>query len=230
MLIECQNVSYGYPYAALPVFQHIDLQVADSGFHALFGASGVGKSTLARLLAGQLKAQNGEVRKAPGRTILYSFNFERLPGWGSVAQHFQRVVPAANRKRLDDLVGTFGLHGCLEMRFSQLSLGQKNRVNLTRYLLQEFDLLIMDESLANVDEATREKIILKIKTQFPQKCFLYISHSLVEVAKYAHQIFVLRGLGRTPQTTLLTGHDHRLSTPVPKERLDRVMLELVRAA
>ena len=51
----------------------------------------------------------------------------------------------------------------MKSRFAQLSLGQQNRTNLTRYLLQDFDLLIMDESLANVDELTKEKIILKIK-------------------------------------------------------------------
>ena len=56
----------------------------------------------------------------------------------------------------------------MESRFAQLSLGQQNRTNLTRYLLQDFDLLIMDESLANVDELTKEKIIQKIKEMFPR--------------------------------------------------------------
>ena len=57
-----------------------------------------------------------------------------------------------------------------------------------RYLLQDFDVLIMDESLANVDELTREKIILKIKALFPERCFLYISHNVAEVARFcSHQ-------------------------------------------
>ncbi len=59
----------------------------------------------------------------------------------------------------------------MESRFAQLSLGQQNRTNLTRYLLQDFDLLIMDESLANVDEITKEKIIQKIKEMFPNSLF-----------------------------------------------------------
>ena len=59
-------------------------------------------------------------------------------------------------------------------RFNQLSLGQKNRINLIRYLVQDFQMLIMDESLANVDELTREQIILKIKLMFPDRLFLYI--------------------------------------------------------
>ena len=49
------------------------------------------------------------------------------------------------------------------MRFAQLSMGQCNRVNLVRYLLQTFGILIMDESLANVDEPTRQTIILQNK-------------------------------------------------------------------
>ena len=57
------------------------------------------------------------------------------------------------------------------MRYSQLSMGQCNRVNLLRYLLQDFSMLIMDESLANVDEPTRQAILYTIKTTFPEAGF-----------------------------------------------------------
>ena len=97
----------------------------------------------------------------------------------------------------------------LGSRFSQLSLGQKNRINLIRYLLQDFQMLIMDESLANVDERTREKIILNIKALFPDKFFIYISHNIIEVAKFCQDILVLTGPGKNGRPRWCGGRTSR---------------------
>jgi ABC-type Mn2+/Zn2+ transport system ATPase subunit len=96
-------------------------------------------------------------------------------------------------------------------------------------LLQEFDLLIMDESLANVDEVTKEKIILKMKAMFPHRCFLYISHNVVEVAKFCKQILILRSLHKTPQTLSIRGQDYANGMPPPQKDLEDTMLEIVNA-
>ncbi|WP_413836165.1 ATP-binding cassette domain-containing protein, partial [Desulfobacula sp.] len=93
------------------------------------------------------------------------------------------------------LIEIFELNDVLGSRFSKLSMGQQNRMNLIRYLMQDFDLLIMDESLANVDEKLRETIILAIKELFSDKMFLYISHNLMEVSKFCSQILVF---GKSP--------------------------------
>jgi ABC-type Mn2+/Zn2+ transport system ATPase subunit len=117
----------------------------------------------------------------------------------------------------------------MHSRFAQLSLGQQNRTNLARYLLQDFDLLIMDESLANVDEVTKEKIILKMKTMFPRRCFLYISHNVVEVAKFCKQILLLRSHHKTPQTVSVVGQDYSNGMPLDRKDLEQTMLEIVNA-
>ena len=118
----------------------------------------------------------------------------------------------------------------MESRFAQLSLGQQNRTNLTRYLLQDFDLLIMDESLANVDELTKEKIIQKIKAMFPDRCFLYISHNVVEVAKFCDQILVLRSHHKVPQAVTISGQNHLEGRELDKTALEQTMLEIVNAS
>ena len=125
---------------------------------------------------------------------------------------------------------SFGLEPFLNSRFAQLSLGQQNRTNLTRYLLQDFDLLIMDESLANVDEITKEKIILKIKALYPERCFLYISHNVVEVAKFCKQILVLRSHRKQPQAISLQGQDFNGRQSLQDKNLEQCMLEIVNAA
>jgi ABC-type Mn2+/Zn2+ transport system ATPase subunit len=116
------------------------------------------------------------------------------------------------------------------MRFSQLSMGQCNRVNLLRYLLQDFGILIMDESLANVDEPTRHAILYTIKSTFPESGFLYISHNVVEVSRFCDQIVVFRGAHLSPQTRRVSGQDHRKDRPLDKTAMERSMLEIMNAA
>ena len=119
---------------------------------ALIGSHGVGKTTLAKMIAGAIKEFSGDIRLHQINQVLYTYNLERLPGWSSVHEHLIQITPPSGRQRMEELVEAFGLEPCLNSRFVQLSLGQQNRTNLTRYLLQDFDLLIMDESLANVEQ------------------------------------------------------------------------------
>jgi ABC-type nitrate/sulfonate/bicarbonate transport system ATPase subunit len=130
----------------------------------------------------------------------------------------------------DELIKVFGLSGLLGQRFAQLSLGQQNRVNLLRYLVQPFDMLIMDESLANVDEKTRGRILLAIKELFPRAFFIYISHNVVEVAWYCRKIWVLRGLHKSPQLVAVEGRDLRSQSDPDHEAHQHTMLEIMNAA
>ena len=230
MLIEFKDISYKYPGAVNEVFKDLTCDISTPGFHALFGPSGVGKTTLAKMMIGGVNDFSGEISTSGIDHILYTYNLERLPGWSSVREHLQATTPDAGQNRIDELVKAFGLAECMQSRFARLSLGQQNRTNLARYLLQDFDLLIMDESLANVDEVTKEKIILTMKTVFPDRCFLYISHSVVEVAKFCRQILVLRGQHRNPQTVSLLGQDHTDGKALIKKDLEQTMLEIVNAA
>lgn len=230
MPIEYRNINYKYPGAQNPVFNNLSCRVGEPGFHALFGQSGVGKSTFARMIAGLLSGFEGEIAGKETKKVYYSYNLERLPGWSDVGEHIEKVTPGANKKRTDEIIKSFGLSACMGSGFSRLSLGQQNRVNLARYLLQDFDLLIMDESLANVDEATREQIIFKVKEMFPQKSFLYISHSVAEVSRFCRNILVLRDFHKNPQILTIEGQDNLMGKPVVKKDLEQTMLEIVNAS
>ncbi|MEN8258753.1 MAG: ATP-binding cassette domain-containing protein [Thermodesulfobacteriota bacterium] len=230
MNLQCSNITYRYPRGEAEIFNALGCGLSGPGFHGLFGPSGVGKSTLARIMAGEISSYGGEMTGTERISILYSANTERLPGWSSVGAHLRKVIPRERLPLLTEIVEAFDLTSCLDARFSQLSLGQKNRANLTRYLLQDFDLLIMDESLANVDESTREQIIMTIKAMFPEKCFLYISHSVAEVAKFCQRILVLRDPAKAPQVVEVGGQDHFPQREMEQAALERTMLEIVHAA
>lgn len=227
MFLECKNVSFKYPQAEMHIFKDISFGIRQPGFHALLGPSGVGKTSFARLIANEISGYSGELHIQEGSTIFYSYNQERLPGWSSIARHLDRITPSDKKQLRDDLIDVFGLNVCMKLKFAQLSLGQKNRINLLRYLLQDFTLLIMDESLANVDEPSKETILLEIKHRFPERYFLYISHNLIEVSKFCDQILVFRYAGNLPQTRALKGLNMFKDDALNRELLDATLLEIM---
>ena len=230
MLIECNNIYFRYPNSSMDVFHDLSFQMKTPGFHALFGPSGVGKTSLARIIVGDITDYSGSIRSEGMQNLLYSYNLERLPDWSSVGNHLEKITPTSLRDRKNELIAAFDMTQTMKLRFSQLSLGQQNRVNLIRYLLQDFHLLIMDESLANVDERTREKIILRIKDMFPEAYFLYIYHNVIEVSKFCKEILVFRNSQKSPQVVTINGRDHKFGQTVAKDQLEQTMLEIMHAS
>jgi ABC-type Mn2+/Zn2+ transport system ATPase subunit len=230
MYLECSNITFRYPNSTNDVFHDLSFHIGKPGFNALFGPSGVGKTSLAKIVIGQINNYTGRITADNMQTLLYSYNMERLPGWSSVGRHLEKITRHDFEDRKDELIHAFGMTDFMGLRFSQLSLGQQNRVNLIRYLLQDFQLLIMDESLANVDERTREQIIFKIKDMFPEVHFLYISHNVVEVSKFCRDIIVFRSASKSPQTLTVDGQDLKTGDVLSKGELEHTMLEIMNAS
>jgi ABC-type multidrug transport system ATPase subunit len=230
MHLECRNIQFCYPHSANSVLVDLSLALDKPGLHGLFGPSGVGKTSLAKILAGTLQPTSGLIRAEGLQTIFYCHNLERLPGWSSVGRHLERITPPEKTALKDRLLRRFGLDTCLRRRFGKLSLGQRNRFNLVRYLVQDLQMLIMDESLANVDEHTRGTILTSIKEIFPQVFFLYISHNVIEVARFCDHIWVLRDPAKRPQAVRIQGMDMRMAETAGPQTLEKTMLEMMNAA
>jgi multiple sugar transport system ATP-binding protein len=230
MQFECRGLTFTYPEANKPVLENLHFSMAAPGFNAVFGPSGVGKTSFARILAGGTSGPGGNALIYEGiSTILYSYNQERLPGWSSTGSHLEKVCPSKNADLKKELIRIFNVDVLLKSRFSQLSMGQQNRMNLIRYLIQDFDLLILDESLANVDEALRETIVLAIKEMFPNRLFLYISHNLMEVARFCKDILVLSRPGKGRGAVVVQGQNYKTGYTADPRAIDRSMLEIMNA-
>lgn len=229
MRIECNSLNFTYPGSEIAVINNLSFSMKNPGFNAVFGPSGVGKTSLAKIIANQNFRHNNAIIIKDMDTILYSYNLERLPGWSSTGRHLTKVTPLGKQSLQDELIKIFELDDVLESRFSQLSMGQQNRINLIRYLLQDFDLLILDESLANVDEKLRETIILAIKELFSDKMFLYISHNLIEVSKFCRQILVFGKPSGNKGCLMIDGQDYKHEYDLDKKKLDVTMLEIMNA-
>ena len=231
MRLECRQLNLTYPGSAVPVLSGLDAVFDQPGFHAIFGPSGVGKTSLARVLADPADRMGHQVLTRDMDVRLYSYNLERLPGWADIGTLLARVTPSGRTELARELIRTFELEQLLGARYSRLSMGQQNRINLVRYLVQDFDLLILDESLANVDEQLRGRIISAVKAGFPDRMFLYISHNLTEVATFCRQILVL-GRSRGRGHRCVAGMDWvqpETGRSPERENLDRTMLEIMNA-
>ena len=99
----------------------------------------------------------------------------------------------------------------LEVKDFEVSLAVDGEKGLEQFQNFEFDLLILDESLANVDEKLRQTIVLAIKDLFKDKMFLYISHNLMEVSKFCSQILVFGQSALANDSFMVTGQDCKSS-------------------
>ena len=191
----------------------------DAGFSAaagqitaLFGRSGAGKSSVARLLAGLDRPDAGSVRLA-GRTLYdHIAAIDLPPHRRRVALVFQdgRLLPhysvrgnlafglnrARGRDRLagfDEVVALLGLQALLKRRPATLSGGEKQRVAIGRALLASPDLLVMDEPLAALDGA-RKAELLPFIAALPKRFglpILFISHDPEEILRVATDLVLL---------------------------------------
>lgn len=230
MKIIFRDINFSYPGGDKSLFSGLNLEISGPGFFSFFGFSGSGKSTLARLLSGLLRPDSGEIILVDIHSSLFSYNTERFPGWMTVEDHFEKVTPNYNKDLLDALISEFDAKDFLRHKFSRLSMGQKNRANFIRYLVQDFDLIIADEVLANVDEPTRNHILATLKKFFPEKTFIYISHNVNEVAAFSHKIFILSRTSREGIKVLseVDGLDTLNINEVTRKELQEKVLEILK--
>ena len=125
MTLDCRHIDYSYPGAEHPVLNDFTIQLPDTGFHALFGPSGVGKTSIARILAGIVSGYTGTVTTPNGRPPLYTYNLERLPGWSGIGRHLKKTTPAELEDRRRQLVEHFGLADLTKADFPSFPWARK---------------------------------------------------------------------------------------------------------
>jgi len=140
MRLQFNNINFTYPGSKTNVISNLSFSMTNPGFNAVFGPSGVGKTTLAKMIANPDFRSSNDIIAENMDTILYSYNMERLPGWASTENHLDKITSPEKQKLKEQLIKIFQLNDILGSRFSKLSMGQQNRMNLIRYLLQECDL------------------------------------------------------------------------------------------
>lgn len=171
MSVSLKNVSFAY--GDTPVLRDVTWHLPDSGVVCLWGASGCGKTTALRLLAGLEKPDSGAVCGA-GRVSMV-FQEDRLLPWRTALENV--LLTGADVKKAGELLAELGLTVEEAQAYPQhLSGGQQRRVALARALAAESDILLLDEPFNGLDEGTWMDVVPLIKKVAETRPVVLVTH------------------------------------------------------
>jgi simple sugar transport system ATP-binding protein len=197
-------------FGALTACDNVDLTIGKGQIHALLGENGAGKSTFVKMLFGSLEPNAGEIRWKGKRVSITSPGEARRLGIGMVFQHFSlfEALTAAENIALsldnDTPIATiaakaqalsysYGLPLDPYSLVGDLSVGERQRIEIIRCLLQTPDLIILDEPTSVLTPQEAEKLFETLeRLRSEGKSILYISHRLEEVKRLCDGATVLR--------------------------------------
>ncbi len=205
-------------FGTLKANDQVSLRVKPGEIHALLGENGAGKSTLVKIIYGSLQPDAGEIRWLGNEVKIANPAAARKLGIGMVFQHFSLfealtvveniALAMAGALDLDSLSakiarvsGEYGLPLHPGATVADLSVGERQRIEIVRCLLQEPRLLIMDEPTAVLTPKEAEQLFRTLRRLAGEGCaVLYISHRLQEVRQLCHSATILRH-GKVVATT-----------------------------
>lgn len=199
------GVTFGYPNVEANVLNRVDLQVKKGESIALIGPSGAGKTTLADILLGILKPQEGKVT-LDGRDIeTLGEDWSRIVGYvpqamyliedtvknnvafGEAEQEIDeaKVWEALQIAQLDTYIK--GLKDGIDTRVGEMGVnfsgGQRQRMAIARALYRNPDILILDEATAALDNETEAEVMKAIEALQGYKTLVIVAHRLTTVKK-----------------------------------------------
>src|SRR3954447_20790852 len=214
------------------VVKSTSLEVRDGELFVLLGASGSGKSTILRLIAGLSAPDSGRIwlhgrdvtdLQPQARGIGFVFQNYSIFRHMSVAENIEfplkirKVAKAEREKRREQLLDLVGLGGLGNRYASQLSGGQQQRVALARALVYEPSVLLLDEPFSNLDAKLREQMRVQLKLMLNQVAIttVFVTHDQVEALSLSNRVAVMNA-----------GHVEQLGAP--RELYERPATAFVR--
>ena len=225
----------------------IHLDIAPAEIHALLGENGAGKSTLMKVIYGLVKPDRGELLWDGFPIEIRDPAHARKLGIGMVFQHFslfdtltvtENIALAlgdeagkldALATRIREVSEKYGMAINPDREVHTLSVGERQRVEIVRCLVQDIKLLILDEPTSVLTPQEVETLFVTLRQLASEGCsILFISHKLHEVKALCHKATVLRG-GRvsgecvpseedtTSMARMMVGDDTPVSTTYPKK-------------
>jgi general nucleoside transport system ATP-binding protein len=206
-----QTVGLTKRYGTFLANDAIDIDIWPEQIHALLGENGAGKSTLVKAIYGLIQPSEGEMRWQGEKTLLSGPSEARARGIGMVFQHFslfdnltvaENVALGLDGKekfkdisaRLEQVSKAYGLPLDPGRQVWQLSVGERQRIEIVRALMQNPKFLILDEPTAVLTPQEADQLFIVLnRLKAEGRAILYISHKLEEVKRLCDTATILRG-------------------------------------
>jgi simple sugar transport system ATP-binding protein len=196
-------------FGSLRANDSVSLSIMPGEIHALLGENGAGKSTLVKIIYGALQPTAGEIRWQGKPVTIASPAAARQLGIGMVFQHFslfealsvtENIAVALPRsmtrglaETIERVSGEYGLPLRPHAVVADLSVGERQRIEIVRCLLQKPQLLIMDEPTSVLTPQEADHLFATLQRLAGEGCaVLYISHRLEEVQRICHHATIMR--------------------------------------
>lgn len=187
------------------LFHDLSLDLVAGGWTCLLGASGVGKTTILRMIAGfDTRAQlSGQIDASDGAgladRIAYMAQEDLLLPWATVLDNVTLGArlrgERADRARAEALIDRVGLSAHLRKKPHALSGGQRQRVALARTLMEDRAVILLDEPFSALDAKTRSEMQELAYQLLDGRTVLLVTHDPGEAARLAHRIVVMTDAG-----------------------------------
>jgi spermidine/putrescine transport system ATP-binding protein len=202
-------------FDGVPAVTGIDLDIPAGQFYSLLGASGCGKTTTLRMIAGFEKPDSGRieldgrdmvgdpVHRRPVNTVFQTYAlFPFMTVWENVAfgLKYQKSSRDETKRRVDEALDLVQMGKLAKRKPAQLSGGQQQRVALARALVLRPRVLLLDEPLGALDAKLRRQLQLELRAVQREVgiTFVYVTHDQEEALTMSDQIAVLAD-GRVEQ-------------------------------
>ncbi|MDO6460845.1 ABC transporter ATP-binding protein [Granulosicoccaceae sp. 1_MG-2023] len=252
--LTLRNITKQYPGCLAN--DSIDLTIAPAEIHALLGENGAGKSTLMKIIYGLVKPDRGELLWDGKPVTIRDPAHARKLGIGMVFQHFslfdtltvtENIALALGdeagaldtlAERIRTVSSRYGMAIEPDREVHTLSVGERQRVEIVRCLVQDIKLLILDEPTSVLTPQEVETLFVTLRRLAAEGCaILFISHKLHEVKALCHNATVLRAgrvsgecdptaVDTTHMARLMVGEDTPVSTTYPKALGTEAVLEV----
>jgi putative hydroxymethylpyrimidine transport system ATP-binding protein len=197
--IEVQSASLRYGGAFL--FRDLNFTLPGGSWTCLLGPSGVGKSSLLRLIAGLAPLDQGTVSCSDGRPLAgrlaWMGQADNLLPWlsvrGNVTLGARLRGEPAEREKARDLLARVGLERQSDQLPATLSGGQRQRAALARTLMEDRPVVLMDEPFSALDAITRARLQALAARLLAGRTVLLVTHDPLEALRLGHRVQVMAG-------------------------------------
>ena len=194
----------------VPLFAGLDFRLAAGRCTCLLGPSGVGKSSLLRIIAGLLSLERGKVNCSDGRPIddrvAWMGQSDGLLPWLTVVENVGLGArfrgETLDHEHARRLLADVGMEDLADRLPATLSGGQRQRAALARTLMEDRPVILMDEPFSSLDAITRSRLQGLAARSLARKTVLLVTHDPLEALRLGHHIHVMVGAPATIETAI----------------------------